>query len=102
MPAFYCENCGKEVPPEVSSCPYCGKKFYSVRCPVCSFTGKAALFVNGCPTCGYQGADTGNGKKFQSEKKEKKKRDFPRWLYFGFLFFLLGGLGVLIKIYIGL
>ncbi len=69
---------------------------------MCSFTGKAALFVNGCPSCGYQGSDTGSGKKFLSEKIEKKKRDFPRWLYIAFLMFLLGGLGALIMIYIGL
>lgn len=69
---------------------------------MCSFTGKAALFVNGCPSCGYQGSDTGSGKKFLSEKNEKKKRDFPRWLYIAFLMFLLGGLGALIMIYIGL
>jgi len=107
MPAFYCENCGKKVPPEVSFCPYCGKKFYSVRCPLCSFTGTARQFADGCPSCGYQGSKDGSGRIFTSgsesgNKSKKRKKEMPLWLSVLFLLVLLGGLGLLIKLYITL
>lgn len=107
MPVFYCENCGREVPPEVSSCPYCGKEFYSVRCPVCSFTGPAEAFVKGCPSCGYQGSEDKGRNKFISntggpEIRKRKTKQLPGWVYSLFLVFLLGGLVFLIKIYISL
>ena len=52
---FFCENCGKEVRHNAKVCPHCGRFFQAVRCPACSFTGDASLFVHGCPNCGYAG-----------------------------------------------
>ena len=60
-PRFYCETCGREVPPEVDECPYCGMPFYAVMCPKCGYTGKATEFVDGCPKCGYLGASSMGG-----------------------------------------
>lgn len=50
---FFCENCGKEVRPGASTCPWCGRGFKAVRCPECGFEGKASEFRFGCPTCGF-------------------------------------------------
>ena len=52
-PHFYCENCGDTVSLKADSCPSCGRRFDAVKCPECGFSGKAALFSDGCPTCGY-------------------------------------------------
>ena len=50
---FYCEMCGREVPPEDEYCPYCGTPFYAVKCPRCGHIDKAMSFIYGCPSCGY-------------------------------------------------
>jgi len=50
---YFCENCGKEVSPGASTCPWCGRAFTAVRCPECGFEGKAADFRTGCPVCGF-------------------------------------------------
>lgn len=34
-------------------CPHCGRRFDAVKCPQCSFMGRADLFTDGCPSCGY-------------------------------------------------
>jgi hypothetical protein len=51
---YFCENCGSPVSARARRCPHCGKEFLAVRCPKCSFAGKADLFESGCPVCGYQ------------------------------------------------
>ena len=53
--SFYCENCGKRVGPSARVCPYCGRFFTAVKCPVCRFSGEVGLFMTGCPSCGYTG-----------------------------------------------
>ncbi|MGD0725766.1 MAG: zinc-ribbon domain-containing protein [Spirochaetia bacterium] len=50
---YFCENCGKEVRPGASTCPWCGRVFTAVRCPECGFEGKASDFRTGCPSCGF-------------------------------------------------
>ncbi len=50
---YYCGNCSREVNANAGTCPYCGSSFTAVRCPRCGFEGKAAIFVDGCPSCGY-------------------------------------------------
>ena len=50
---YYCGNCSQEVSSNASQCPYCGSSFTAVRCPKCSYEGKAAEFRDGCPVCGY-------------------------------------------------
>ncbi len=50
---FYCENCGKEVPFNAEICPYCGKVFDAVKCPICGYEGSPSEFSGGCPKCGY-------------------------------------------------
>ncbi len=99
MPSFYCENCGREVPAEVDRCPYCGKRFFSVKCPVCSYSGPASEFVDGCPSCGYLGA--GGSAKIK-KSVPKKKKHIPGWVYWVLLFSMLGAIGVLINIYVRL
>lgn len=61
---FFCENCAREVKHDAKICPGCGRFFSSVRCPRCSFSGEADLFVFGCPSCGYDGA-TGDRGRFE-------------------------------------
>jgi uncharacterized membrane protein YvbJ len=53
-PLFYCDGCGAEVSQDALACPKCGRKFTSIRCPVCGFSGEEDLFNDGCPKCGYQ------------------------------------------------
>ena len=65
---FYCEVCGRQVPPEDENCPYCGTPFYAVKCPRCGYTDKAMSFVSGCPSCGYLSPE-------QRKEAEKKQRD---------------------------
>ena len=50
---YYCEACGKEVPPRSLRCPHCGKYFSSVQCPRCGHRGEDRDFDAGCPSCGY-------------------------------------------------
>jgi hypothetical protein len=50
---YFCENCGKEVSPGASTCPWCGRVFTAVRCPECGFEGKTSDFRTGCPSCGF-------------------------------------------------
>ncbi len=109
MPEFYCENCGKEVPADVPLCPYCGKRFYSVRCPVCSYSGPASDFSRGCPVCGYQGpgssgktSRTREGIGASGKKRKKNKGSLPDWVYRIFLAVLIAALVLLIREYLRL
>ena len=85
--SFYCENCGKLVSIEDDICPSCNNTFEAVRCPVCSFTGKSGLFLNGCPSCGYLSRDektekSGNtGAHAGTRHSRKERQPLPRWLF---------------------
>jgi len=72
-PSFYCENCGREVPPGLDVCPGCGEAFSSVRCPSCGFTGVPELFKKSCPRCGYMGEEV--------NINTKTKEYLPAWVY---------------------
>jgi len=52
-PRFFCDYCENEVGSEVKNCPYCGRVFASVRCPMCGYSGADRMFQGGCPMCGY-------------------------------------------------
>ncbi|TVR59022.1 MAG: zinc ribbon domain-containing protein [Spirochaetaceae bacterium] len=94
---FFCENCGREVKHDAKVCPGCGRFFSSVRCPRCSFSGEADLFVFGCPNCGYDGAigDHGrfemyelaelNGRSTRSGRRRLVWPVFLFWLAMAFL-----------------
>lgn len=73
---FYCEVCGREVPPEDKNCPYCGTPFYAVKCPRCGYVDKAMSFIYGCPSCGYlspqQRKETAGKKSKGSTRKPAK------------------------------
>ena len=113
-PSFYCENCGNPVSLKADNCPSCGRSFESVKCPECSFAGKADLFVDGCPSCGYLStaassaisgnlgimevdlADTGAARSMGSADRATRRKPLPAWAYaiitvglIGFLIFLL-------------
>jgi predicted RNA-binding Zn-ribbon protein involved in translation (DUF1610 family) len=92
--SFYCENCGKLVSIEDSICPSCKNSFQAVRCPVCSFTGKSHLFLNGCPSCGYLAREEKAGKSRRrvalSTSEERGRRSLPRWLFPVITLFLIG------------
>jgi len=83
-PRFFCDNCGYEVDHEVKACPYCGRNFASVRCPICDFSGPEKMFMNGCPLCGYS-SDPALKKEPKTVKKRKKKHlrgeSLPVWTY---------------------
>ena len=94
-PRFICEICDTEVPQDAKSCPECGARFSSVRCPSCDFIGEEELFKDGCPTCGYsalpgQEADAKNAASVP--KKARPSRNSRRssrpadalslWVYF--------------------
>ena len=75
QPRFFCDFCGTEVKRNDRICPNCGKFFSAVRCPNCGLTGQAALFVKGCPSCGYsvlpRSEESGDG---SSNKKKRHKK----------------------------
>jgi uncharacterized membrane protein YvbJ len=91
-PLFYCDNCGAEVSQSEPSCPTCGRKFASIRCPACGFSGEEKLFNNGCPECGYQvlpGKGGHKNKRAVSRHNRKKAASdssvegaLPVWAYF--------------------
>jgi Zn finger protein HypA/HybF involved in hydrogenase expression len=95
-PLFYCDNCGTEVSQDEPFCPKCGRKFASIRCPACGFSGEEKLFDNGCPQCGYQ-VLPGKGGHRSSVRRGHKKTAYasttegalPAWVYFlTFAFFI--------------
>ena len=113
-PHFYCENCGNSVALKADSCPSCGRRFDAVKCPECSFSGKASLFSDGCPSCGYLSSLTSISSGLSSgaadldpnadfdvidggfSDSKADRRPLPGWAYtaitvglIGFLIFLL-------------
>ena len=87
IPRFFCDNCGAEVPRDSKNCPKCGRFFSSVRCPYCGFVGDEALFINGCPSCGYSPIAEDDEDKGEVKVKKKKAREeyhmgsLPLWVY---------------------
>ena len=73
QPRFFCDFCGTEVKRNDRICPNCGKFFAAVRCPSCGLTGQAALFVKGCPSCGYAVLPGSEGEESSAAKKKPKK-----------------------------
>lgn len=116
-PEFYCETCGKKVPADVDSCPYCGMPFYAVKCPRCGYTGGALEFVQGCPSCGYlskgqsragessftasSGEKSGQREKSINKSREKGegRGEMPGWIFFLVLLLLGTLLAGLIAVY---
>jgi uncharacterized membrane protein YvbJ len=99
-PLFYCDSCGAEVSQDALACPKCGRKFASIRCPACGFSGEEDLFDDGCPKCGYQvlpGKGRHKNKKIASVSRRGRKasgastsRDaLPVWAYFLTLAFFI-------------
>ncbi|MDR0322171.1 MAG: zinc ribbon domain-containing protein [Treponema sp.] len=83
-PRFFCDNCGYEVGSEVRNCPYCGRIFASIRCPICDYSGPDKMFQNGCPMCGYSAAPTKAPKlkKIKPPRREDRPPDaLPFWTY---------------------
>jgi predicted RNA-binding Zn-ribbon protein involved in translation (DUF1610 family) len=96
-PLFFCDNCGAEVLQDEPSCPKCGRKFASIRCPACGFSGEESLFDDGCPKCGYQVLAGKGGHKNLSSHRGGRKTAYARthdgalpvWVYFlTFAFFI--------------
>ena len=73
QPRFFCDFCGTEVKRNDRICPNCGKFFSAVRCPACGLTGQAALFVKGCPDCGYAVLPGSESASNSTAKKRQKK-----------------------------
>jgi DNA-directed RNA polymerase subunit RPC12/RpoP len=81
-------------------CPSCGRKFASIRCPACGFSGEEDLFNDGCPKCGYQvlpGKGRHKHKRIASASRRGEKAaspsapsgTLPVWAYFlTFAFFI--------------
>lgn len=96
---FYCENCAAEVKANAKVCPSCGRFFSAVRCPKCSFTGEARLFVFGCPSCGYaaEGAGRGDSSAWEivgdvDEHRRRPRRFFDRHEIPGWAWYFAAGL----------
>jgi predicted RNA-binding Zn-ribbon protein involved in translation (DUF1610 family) len=114
-PSFYCENCGNPVSLKASSCPSCGREFESVKCPECGFTGRAALFSDGCPSCGYMSSFGSSGRGVMEvdldreltveppeEERHTSRRVLPAWAYTLITLGLIGALIALLVIYLNL
>ncbi len=116
--SFYCENCGKGVGPNARVCPHCGRFFSAVKCPACNFSGEVALFLAGCPNCGYTGAgrseqrfevvDLGRGGRARRSGRSAKRYwnrergERPRWLFALTMSILAASFLVLVWIYLRL
>ncbi|MDR1095031.1 MAG: hypothetical protein LBL31_01435 [Spirochaetaceae bacterium] len=91
-PLFYCDNCGTEVSQSEPSCPHCGRKFASIRCPACGFSGEEDMFDDGCPECGYQVLSGKGGRKNKLTASGRNRNKaahtptaegaLPLWAYF--------------------
>jgi len=79
-PRFFCESCGAEVPRDAENCPGCGRRFASVLCPSCGFSGAEDLFKEGCPVCGYSAVKNNDGAAAFPEIK-KPAGALPVWVY---------------------
>ncbi|MDR0640065.1 MAG: zinc ribbon domain-containing protein [Spirochaetaceae bacterium] len=104
-PLFYCDSCGSEVSQDAPVCPKCGRKFASIRCPACGFSGEEDLFDDGCPKCGYQvlpGKGRHKNKKIASRRGGKaaytsnSSGELPAWAYFLTLAFFVFALSFLL------
>lgn len=103
---FFCENCKFEVPLDSSTCPYCGKSFYSVYCPRCRKEGTPAQFKNGCPSCGYLKENYKSSRrasyKFREADSRRRRTGLPRWFYsLAIVVLTLGIIGLLVMIALG-
>ncbi len=58
------------MPFNAEVCPYCGKLFGGVKCPICGFEEKPVLFTEGCPRCGYMSVNL----KYPEQGKGVKKK----------------------------
>jgi len=90
-PRFFCDNCGYEVGHEVKACPFCGRYFASVRCPVCDYSGPDKMFKNGCPLCGYSASAGPVPVKKKQSRPEQRSSDepLPPWVYLAAVVVLL-------------
>ncbi len=61
------------VKPNEEKCPGCGRFFRAVKCPVCSYSGKGADFLKGCPSCGYLSTNKNTGPNPLPDKKSKNE-----------------------------
>jgi predicted RNA-binding Zn-ribbon protein involved in translation (DUF1610 family) len=82
-PHFFCEHCSAEVSLDAERCPSCGRRFASIRCPKCGFTGGESHFSNGCPDCGYSAHFDDRPIFSSSESNERfiKNAALPLWVY---------------------
>jgi uncharacterized membrane protein YvbJ len=87
-PLFYCDNCGAQVGQDEPACPRCGRKFASIRCPACGYSGEEKQFDDGCPKCGYQvipgkgvHRNKGRGSRGHHGYVADKKEALPVWCY---------------------
>jgi len=82
-PRFFCESCGTEVPRDAKNCPKCGRRFASVLCPSCGFSGEEDSFKGGCPVCGYSSGAWQYQDTKAAELPEIKKPAgaLPVWVY---------------------
>lgn len=105
---FFCEGCGNDVPFNTEVCPYCGRIFLDVKCPICGVTGTTQQFLNGCPSCGFMspageikkkpGNSNVGGKKKKRKKTPVKVKGLSSfWVIIGVLFLcmVLAALGFL-------
>jgi uncharacterized membrane protein YvbJ len=106
-PLFYCDSCGAEVSRDALACPKCGRKFASIRCPACGFSGEEGLFNDGCPKCGYQvlpGKGRHQNKRIASASGRGEKASptspsggaLPVWAYFLTIAFFILALSFLL------
>ncbi|MCL2230389.1 MAG: hypothetical protein FWC01_04785 [Treponema sp.] len=92
-PLFYCDNCGYEVGDDLKKCPYCGRNFVSVRCPICDYSGPDKIFQDGCPMCGYSAPPQRNIPKPPKSKPRKfdepPSQPLPFWTFIAAFFALI-------------
>jgi len=98
-PLFFCDNCNYEVGDNIKVCPYCGRNFVSVRCPVCDYSGPDRMFQSGCPLCGYSAPSQPkiyNPKKTKSHKEPlQAAKPLPFWTYVATFLALLAMIALL-------
>jgi len=70
-----------EVPREAKNCPKCGRRFASVLCPSCGFSGEETFFKGGCPVCGYSAGNNTIGPSSNFPESKRPAGALPFWVY---------------------
>lgn len=79
---YFCEYCDTEVGESDEVCPKCGRRFSSVVCESCGYSGAPDEFSNGCPKCGHAEKRKSADAAAVNGNPKRNAAFIPMWVYF--------------------